>query len=276
MNRKSVKKFIKQLVPLDLILIQGITPFSRLIEGGSELLRGNGQFSHCGLVINKDLCSDVNFQDEKTLLFMEVSVSIGEKAKNLETGRFSFGAQVRVLEDVLVEFLDSGAGIAVCHLKHNPYTEAKKSGDVKKIDFIRKTMNDIYMAYFIHDQSVYELNIFALLGTIFPSVRSIRDDLEKRTEFIREEHPWLFCSELVCIIYKDLGLLDNDIDAQAYLPVDFINVGDHNKVNSIMELPPIFLKQIHTPTLYDIEKAVEKTIKNGVEKCCKIAKCGIL
>lgn len=106
------------------------------------------------------------------------------------------------------------------------------------------------------DKSIYDLNIFSLLGTIFPSLRHLRDDVDKQFAFISTNHPWLFCSEIICIIYKKLGLLDNDIDTQAYLPVDFMNPKEHNKVNSIMKLPPVFLKQIHVPGVVEVEKKI--------------------
>jgi hypothetical protein len=261
----DIKKFMEGLVPLDLILIQGVMPFSKLILNGSELIRGNGQFSHCGLVINKEVCPAIHAEDTAKLLLMEVTVSVMEKTKDIETGKFSLGSQIRDLEKVLEELLAEGAGVAVCHLKQNPYTIAKNKQDDFKITCIQMIMDEAYEAYFADNKSVYDLNIFSLLGIIFPSVRYLRDNIDELFAFVRKEHPWLFCSELICIIYKDLGMLEKDIDTQAYLPVDFVDTGKSNAVNSIMELPPVFLKQIHTPNT-----AEAKNNLRWISCCCNI------
>lgn len=234
----NIDEFIKTLVPLDLILIQGISPYSDLVRNGSELLRGDGQFSHCGLVINKDICPEIK-TELTDLLFLEVTVSTTSKVKNLETGCFSFGAQIRDLKAVLQELIETGCGVAVCHLKNNPYHINKEK--------TRMVLQEVYENYVENDKSIYDLNIFALLGTVFPSVRFLRDSVDRTMHFITKNHPWLFCSELVCIVYKELGLLEPHIDVQDYLPVDFADVGE-NEVSSILELPPVFLKRIHSPT----------------------------
>jgi hypothetical protein len=75
-------------------------------------------------------------------------------------------------------------------------------------------------------------------------MRGARDDVDKMFAFVQKNHPWLFCSELVCIVYRRLDILNNDINVQNYLPVDFVQPGAENEVYSIMQLPPIFLKQI--------------------------------
>ncbi len=244
MEREQIKNFVDELLPLDLILIRGTTAFAKLIESGSAFMRGNGQFSHCGLVVNREICpsiSPVNIESDQQPLLMEVAISTIDETLNLETGRVSLGAQVRDIEKVFEEVLESGGSVAVCHLKKNPYTEALKCNNKLKVEKIKAVLCQEYTRYFANDKSIYDLNIFALLGTIFPSVRHLRDNIDAMFSFVRKHHPWLFCSELACIIYRDLGLLDNNIDTQAYLPVDFVNPGKNNEVFSIMELPPIFL-----------------------------------
>ncbi len=242
---EDIKKFMNNLVPLDLILIQGTAAFSKLIEKGSKIIRGSGQFTHCGLVINKKICPNIKSKyaiKEEELLFMEVTVSIINEVPNIETGGVSLGAQVRILSDVLEELLEQGAGIAVAHLKENPYTQAAARNDNFKIEQICHIISMNYEKYVTGNNSIYDLNLFSLLGTIFPSVRGLRDKIDDITSFIQDKYPWLFCSELICIIYRDLGLLDKNIDVQAYLPVDFVHPGEENVVHSIMELPPVFLR----------------------------------
>lgn len=247
-TEQDIDDFLGKLNPLDLILVDGITPFSKLIKKGSKLVKGNGQFSHCGLVINKEICPEIDAEVEDDYpLLMESTVSIFGEVPDIETGKFSLGAQIRDLREVIKELLADGGSIAVCHLKKNPYVEAKSQNDEVKIESIKKAIDSIYNTYF-EEKSIYELNIFSLLGTIFPSVRPLRDATDKMMKFITENHPWIFCSELVCIVYRDLDLLEDDIDTQAYLPVDFVSSIDFTNpqktdvVNSIMDIPPIFIK----------------------------------
>jgi hypothetical protein len=260
----DVKKFVETLVPLDLILIQGSSPFAKLIENGSEIMRSDGRFSHCGLVVNRAVCLDMRLDmrpdmrpdvrpdvrsdmrpdlDQNELFLMEATISVCEKTPNAITGTYSFGAQIRRMEDILSELIADGQGVAVCHLKDNPYVAATQSDDPAEIAKIQDAMSKIYKMYFAHDMTIYELNIFALLGTIFPTVRALRDRIDEWHDKANNPHPWLFCSELTCIVYRDLGLLDQSIDVQAYLPVDFTKPADGNEVFSIVE-PPIFLKKI--------------------------------
>jgi hypothetical protein len=237
--------FMDMLNPLDIILVQGTSPFSKLIQSGSSVMRGNGQFSHCGMVINKDICPSINVPDNR-LLFLESSVNIYDETLDIETGEFSLGTQIRDLRLVLKECLKNGIGIASCPLKNNPYLEAKTEDD-KKI--IRDAISNIHKNYFVERKSLYELNIFSLLGTIFPSVRQTRDNVDKIFSFVTENHPWMFCTEIICLIYQNIGIVEKNIDIQAYLPVDFVHPGKDNILHSIMKLPPVFLKEINTRSI---------------------------
>lgn len=235
-------EFISISKPLDIILVRGSTPFSKLIEKGSEISRGYGEFSHCGLIINKDICPDVNSSDEN-LLIMEVTVSALDNVTSIETGKYSFGCQIRDMHDMIKEHLDNGHEVALCKLKNNPYLNSLEEKNNTELTRLRNILNEVHTSYITH-KSIYDPNIFSLLGTIFPSMRGLRDVTEEATEFIRKKHQWVFCSEFICVVYRDIGLLLPDTDVQAYLPVDFVNPGSYNEVNSIMQLPPIFCKAI--------------------------------
>jgi hypothetical protein len=247
----SVDEFLSKVKPLDLIMIQGYTPYSEIISATSVLSRGNGSFTHCGIVVSNEVC-DI---DISGLCIMESTVTTPDQTRDVLTQRFSYGAQIRDLKKVIEEILEKGGGIAVCRLKNNPYDSNKE--EVKKI------MTKIYNEYFRENVALYELNIFSLFSTVFPSAKGIRDNIDEFFEFTTEKHPWIFCSEIVCIIYRDLGLLDKDIDVQIYLPVDFVDVGEDNEVNSIFVLPPEYLRKIdiETKILYRCFPIFLKTIK---------------
>jgi len=252
-NKLHIKKFLKNVKPLDLLLIQGVTNFSTLIMSGSEVMRGNGSFSHCGLIVNREICEKFLIYEERLtapyrknpdeLFLMEIIVSpvgdLFEKDKD-----FSVGSRIVPLEEIVGEFIRAGCGVAYCALKDNIYENAIKNDDIKTINQIKEVLFTCYKQYFHKNKTVYDPNIFSLLGTIFPSVRYIRDEIDGAFEFIRDYHPWLFCSEFVCIAYRDLGILKEDIDVQNYLPIDFVHPGKDNEVYSIVKLPPVYLKRI--------------------------------
>jgi hypothetical protein len=244
---KDIDAFLKHVAPLDVILFQGISPFSDLIRNGSELIKGNGDFSHCGLVVTKQICQDIKVEDESQLLLMEITVSIGEKVKDIETGRFTLGSQVRDLRAVLEETSAEGIGSAVCKLRNNPWVQYTESKNLAQLEQINKILCDVYQTYIRDNKSIYDPNLFSLLGTIFPSLRGIRDRVDDMFSFVRSHHPWLFCSELICIVYRNLGLLNQNVDVQSYVPVDFVTPGNDNALYSIMHLPPIFFVQIPSP-----------------------------
>ncbi len=256
------QEFIALLEPLDLILVQGVTPFSELIMGGGAALRGNGEFSHCALVINKEICPDIVLDAHippDTLLLMDVNIAIFEETKDIESGKISFGGQIRDLDKLITEWTAHGCGIAVCKLKNNPFTNAIKCGDSDEIINIRHKMSKIYNKYLkMGEASVYELNIFALLGTIFPQVHDIRNKVNNIQLFL-DEHPWVFCSELVCIIYQELGIIKTSADPETFVPVDFVD-------SSIMQLPPVYMAKLNQTTTSSVYTKVIEWICGGVKK----------
>lgn len=232
---QEISEFIDRARPLDLVFIAGDTLFSTLILEGSAYLRGNGEFSHCGIIVNRDLCPRIKTESDD-LLLMEVTVSTADHTKSIETGQSSIGGQVRSLRDVLMEYSEKGMRIALGRLKNNPYISGVNDGvDGADGCDVRSVLCDVYNDYICDDKSVYEPNILALLGTVIPGVRMLRDEVDRLFSDVREKCPWLFCSELICIIYCNLGLLPNDIDKQAYLPVDFI-IPD-SQVYGLIEMP---------------------------------------
>jgi hypothetical protein len=237
--------FLDSLKPLDLILVQCTSQFAQIIQAGSKVVKGDGSFAHCGLIIDTNICPSLDVGETTDKFILESTCTYFDKTVDAETQELVFGTTVRRADLVLQEFLENGYGVAKCSLKNNPFLK----GDEKEKEKIKQVMINIHKNYLVK-KSLYELNIFSLIGALFPSVSPIRDNVEKLTNFVTKKHPWLFCSEFICIIYRDIGVLDKNIDVEKYVPADFSTLERVNLVNSIMHLPPIFLKKINTKSTF--------------------------
>ena len=244
---EEIEKFIRELRPLDMLLVRGTSLYSQLISNGSELIRGEGDASHCAIIVNKKICrkikADVN-DDE--LLTMESTLSEID-GLDIETQRVTFGTQFRNLKSVVISYIEKGYSVGVVKLKENPYVNAKTDEDLLKLQNI---FDKIYDTYYGVNKAYYTINLIELLATIIPSLRGLR---KKSNDFIKRvlnDNEWIFCSELCAIVYQELGLIkmEDGETPEDYLPVDFFNPSDQDKVDSIMILPPVWLYNPNSPT----------------------------
>jgi len=249
-ERQSYLEIKDRIKPLDLLLFRGKGKPSEFIQWIQETTLGNGIFSHCGMVVNKELMPWLKFLQPDTLYVWEstLSIPIGDfvdGVPDVETNKGRFGVQIRPLYQVIKAYTDveEEAYVAWSPLLDSPWVEENKKR-VQKI--IRKLHREI-------GSKTYELNFLELLASVFPCLRKLRDKtewIEDTTQEIlrtwnladnnKDVDMFYFCSELVAKIYQSLGILDTSINPSDVLPMDFIGY-DQDGIGEIVDRPIILI-----------------------------------
>jgi hypothetical protein len=206
--KKGVDYTILNIRPFDLVLFNGGDTVSSFIERLSVRAQGKDAnlFSHVGMIITKDILPDeVNMEYNKLYIFESTaSGSLGGKVYNID-GKTFIGCQIRDFDEVMKSY-DSNpkSSIAIRHLKNNPL-------DVSNINTIQRKMAYLYGKY---NYTPYEINIMNLFEAMFPKLRKLR--------IKRNENKFIFCSELVATIYKNMGILPSTCNPADVVPSDFV------------------------------------------------------
>lgn len=192
---------IEEGEPFDLVLFRGKgEPISSLICMIENYKRGDGLWSHVGMLINTDICKFKGGKKNRLYVLESTLSKLTDDIPDVQTGDSFFGVQIRDFREVVKKY---NGNIAIAKLIYNPYHYLSNK-------IIRRTFQPILQSV-IHLR--YDYNCFSLLSAPFPIFRPIRD------KFISRDKS-LFCSELVAIIYKKMGILKDDVIADEVLPVD--------------------------------------------------------
>lgn len=205
--------------PLDLILFSGTDLISDVVKAGEyiSLVENKGVekilFSHIGIVVNSEVLPSVKELQKDKFYILESTSNISslDGPLNVEGNR-KFGVQIRDLQSVIQTYKGK---VYYGSLINYPTTV-----DVNVI----KNVYDKYINCY------YDLNFIDLLATVFKCFRRQRKcfdvivhDIDKL--FIKnydKDAPdnMLFCSQLVAIILRDVGVLPSDVKVLNYLPED--------------------------------------------------------
>jgi hypothetical protein len=249
-----------QIQDLDLIFFKGNAFVSKIITTMTRWVTGKGDWSHVGLVVSKRLLPNLKTDDPPdTLYIWESTLSSNtrhhrndsnsqqhadtvqgmlQQARETvcaESNKPVFGVQVRRLDDVLQECFRKNVRIGWGKLIVSPQ---RKRLDETEDMYIIRLHNMKLLLNNLHDEYYhrpYEKNPFRLASSLTPCLKGCRSDCcPGRT--------WIFCSQLVGIIYQQLGLIDQQIDPGAITPQMLANPETSHTVN-IMRIiaPPIVL-----------------------------------
>lgn len=232
---KSYKDAVERIRALDLILFSDMDPVSSTIKIIQKMSSGNGDFSHVGVVVNKALMPYVEQMKEGRLYVMESTFShkieiLGKKIVNgpsdALTGEGKFGVQIRDLEEVVKNY---GGKVFRGRILNNPWVfyKGEKLEDVQeRRGKIISKMSEIYEK---HYGKGYNFGPFHLLGVVCPKVRFIRNRIEP-------DHGTkaVICSELVAIIYRQVGVISQDVDPRDTQPTDFDGSDADNEIDNIL------------------------------------------
>lgn len=267
----QVKDRIK---PLDLILFKGNDAISSTVMQMEKFVLGNGDWSHCGLVLSTDIVPIRNGVPGRLYIWESVFDTI----KDVELDDYVFGVQVRDLEEVVSAYnrpLDTK--VAWCRLRN--------SVDLNDETIRAKTA----LLYKMYNHVQYNYSLCDLLNTLTPhtgpfcqpcfhcSSRGIQAgptvgsdgpsnarrkskrqtqpllrlpnhklkhirDLDQSSLTVDEHmrlNTKLFCSELIALVYVQLGLLPPSVDPKKIAPVEFLGIND--AIPCIVE-PPVLIR----------------------------------
>lgn len=248
----------KNFQPLDLILFRGsdfVSDTIRLFEA-AELK--NGQFSHSGVLVNSEILPSVPQLTPGRWYVWESTASatsgILEKfttdVPNALTGKGKFGVQIRDFEEVVSAYLQSsGAAVAWCPLKSNPWTRLPNENDVVYADRKAELIQDVRDVFVEYGTRTYDANCLDLFASLLPCLRKPRDKFRaflvgerkilSSVDLKLDPLGWIFCSQLVTLIYQEVGVISGSINPLNVVPVDFLgNAGIPRLPERIVYLQP--------------------------------------
>lgn len=225
MIKLTYKDLLIKANPFDLILFKGDDIISSTISRVEKNLFGNGEWTHVGVLLTKDVLDFKNSKNGK-LYIWESTMSGGLSGDNVldeETNKGKFGVQIRDFEKVIQSYLKSGnTKIAWCPLKNNPFTKNSNESIDEFLNRILKLKKNLTEFYKIHKDSPYDYKILPLLKTIYPCFGKI----PLLHKLFTSKHK-LFCSEMVTLLYQHLNLIDINIDPETIAPVELISHSSH-------------------------------------------------
>jgi hypothetical protein len=237
-NIKScyIDDVITEIKPLDLILFSGNSLISKTIKIIEKGKYGIGNISHVGVVVDHTLFPDLKEMSEYKLYIWEsTSSKCNPEESMLETiGSFKnvFGVQIRDLEKVIMCYNNSEGKVFWGKLKNNPLK--RKHGETEndhqnRLNVIISKIQDIYIKY---GSSSYNFSCINLSASIYPwmrPLRNIKSYINKKIIKYRsrkKKKEYLFCSEFVAIVYKELGVI-SDVEPKNITPVDFLGITEN-------------------------------------------------
>lgn len=156
---------------------------------------------------------------------MESTMSTDVTTVNILTGTPTFGVQIRNLQDAVNDYKASGT-VAWAKLIQNPFFTDTQT--------VISEFKNIFNQY---GRSFYDLNFLDIIGAAFQCVRPVRNIfdsaiLEGETVISNLSHAkfggvhnWVFCSDLIAIIYRTLGIYSLNINPENYIPMNFLGYG---------------------------------------------------
>lgn len=221
--------------PLDLIFFKGDDIVGKFVSIGENIAVGNSEFTHVGIVVTRELLDMPELIPGVSYL-LESTVSYDSSSVNILTGEVTYGVQIRKLTDVISSYRKcSGCRIAWARLMNNPFFEHR--------DIIIQNFKKVFDKY---RNSLYDFNVLDLIAAAIPCCRKRRDFFEKvivdgseifhNLGIFQNTHQWVFCSELVAIIYKSLGIFDKGIDPRDVIPMDLLGF-DKDGLPRVVDTP---------------------------------------
>lgn len=227
-SRANYQDIRHLLSPLDLIFFRGNTILSDCIEGMQKEALGDGDFSHVGIVITKWALPSlrishpfVNKHPDNTLFLWESCLATNnpdispDHTLDVESNKSVLGVQIRLLDEVIPLDLQSNTVVAWSKLINNPLERYEKELDVhyqERILPITKILDKLHKIYY---HRMYQINFCRMIWTLYPKCLCLKGSccIGKK---------WIFCSELVTIVYRGIGIYSDLVDPEEVAPVMLI------------------------------------------------------
>lgn len=209
----SIRDKIKSF---DIIFFKGNDFVSKTIlklEKHGNKIPESGGFTHVGLCLKYDILKYIpeleGLINEDTVYVWESSISgeLGSKVYNIY-GETFLGVQLRNFDELIVSYDDADdTAIAIGSIKNNPIK------DKENIEELGSRFREIFNRY---NGCFYDANCCSLCSTVFKCCRGAA----RKSEKVLNTEDWYFCSELVASVFRDMGIINKDIDPKTVTPVD--------------------------------------------------------
>lgn len=264
----EIREFLKYVRPLDLLVFRGTEVFSKAIRVLETAVTGSGEISHVELCITREWCPSIGplkvssrgaVDGDRTLLSWGSTASgpLNDGVMNAETGKSKFGVQVRVLYDLVANYLKApGGNVGVCRLHDNPTNQ--RPGE-PLVDYTARKVGliaTLQKAYADYNGATYNANMLALLSALFPQLRCVNNASAPLLASFLNSNKWLFCSEFVATVYIDIGVITDATDGvedgktlnpSNVIPVDFIGFDtDSDGIRRSICDKPVWVKPLDT------------------------------
>jgi hypothetical protein len=206
--------FLQAVQPLDLIFFRGTSLFSDAIIDAEKIALKDGDWSHVAVVVNKTVLPDLNrvyegkINNNDDLYLWESTLSTNCSLLNpqhildAESGQPVLGVQIRSLKEVIQSDLKSDTIVGWASLKNHLITTSALQQDLISV-------HDKYY------HQMYQANIFRMCGSLYPRLKCLRGKLCIGND-------WIFCSQLVGLIYQAVGIYSKTINCSLINPQDLI------------------------------------------------------
>jgi hypothetical protein len=181
---------------------------------------GNVVYSHVGIVLTSKVLKHPKVK-EGTQYIWESCVSWGG-VKDILYDETFLGVQLRELEPVIKDYYrSSGVNtvISLGLLQSNFRINLERNFNL--------TNFNIFFDKYNH--TIYEIEPFNLLGSIFPFFRKQRNEIND--EIIKSDS-FIFCSELAALLYMQLKIYTSLVNPSNVVPMDIIGY-DADKKNGV-------------------------------------------
>lgn len=166
-----------------------------------------GDFTHVGMIVTSEILQhDLVLPGKFYVWESTMGGKLGGDVYNIY-GKTVLGVQLRDFDELIISYDKSNVThIAVGNLINNPI-------DHRPIEELKQQFTQYFNEI---DGRMYNLNLFSLLSALCPPLRWARKKIEK----ICHTESWLFCSELVAVIYVKLGIYPGTINPENVVPRD--------------------------------------------------------
>lgn len=237
----------KHIRPFDLVFFRGndfmsdIVKFvqNHALESTSSATYNitNDAFTHLGMVVTKEILDDDRLEEGKLYLWESTTSGVlSDHVPNID-GKIFFGAQLRDL-DKLIEVYDypDDTAIAISHLKKDVFDHERDT------EMIRERFTALFKIY---NDKIYNYNPVSLASSACVCLRPIREEADE----VLHTSETIFCSEMIAIVFKELGFLPEEVIPKNVVPMDFFGF-DSEKVKTervpvIIESPLAIVSMYH-------------------------------
>jgi len=227
----------------DLLLFRGKDPASSAVAAVQRCFTGYGEYTHVGVAVRG---GDLPGTERGRLYVWESTASgpLGDGVPDV-TGRAFVGVQLRDYDEVARAYDRhpdtrlAWAPLLAAGRAHLAAADPTAARDpARGFSPGSGRLADLFADL---NGTRYDAACCALLGSVNWVCRPFRAVERCLCPVTRD---WLFCSELVCLVYQHVGLIPADVDARDALPVDFVTApegGTYDADGSVPEIlaPPV-------------------------------------